>query len=305
MTDANSSLPGSLAVLEDRVADPSRSVRALLLMAPLVAFELAIFVIPFGILLRISLAEGSDDTVYAEGTWSLEAYADMVTNDVLWSVVGYSFKLGVVVTVVTVALALFYAYAIWRSSGLIETILLFSVVLPLLTTLVIRTYAFRPLLAPTGTLNEVLLSLNLIAEPIHVLPGFVAVVVGQTYIVLPYAVLSIYSVLATMDWHVVEAARDLGASRPRSVIEVVVPQAMPGIVVAAVISFAWSVGAYAAPGILSNAIAFSGRVEDLMIGNFEYPTAAALSVVMLALMAGSIVLIVVLLDRFGGEFDLA
>src|SRR6056297_593848 len=300
MTDANSSLPGSLAVLEDRVADPSRSVRALLLMAPLVAFELAIFVIPFGILLRISLAEGSDDTVYAEGTWSLEAYADMVTNDVLWSVVGYSFKLGVVVTVVTVALALFYAYAIWRSSGLIETILLFSVVLPLLTTLVIRTYAFRPLLAPTGTLNEVLLSLNLIAEPIHVLPGFVAVVVGQTYIVLPYAVLSIYSVLATMDWHVVEAARDLGASRPRSVIEVVVPQAMPGIVVAAVISFAWSVGAYAAPGILSNAIAFSGRVEDLMIGNFEYPTAAALSVVMLALMAGSIVLIVVLLDRFGG-----
>ncbi|MFU8867154.1 ABC transporter permease [Natronococcus sp.] len=283
----------------------SDSNRALLLMAPLLAFELLVFVVPFFILLRISLAEESSDLVYAEGTWTLEAYSSVLTSDLLWSIVGYSFLLGIVVTVLSVLVGLFYAYAIWRSTGLVKSLLLFSVVLPLLTTLVIRTYAFNPLLSPSGTFNELLLSLGLISSPIQFVPGTVGVVVGQLYIVLPYAVLAIYSVLATMDWHVVEAARDLGANRPRSVLEVVVPQAMPGVIVAAVISFAWSVGAYAAPDLLSGNITFAMQVEGLMLSDMRYPLAAAFSVLMLLLMLVSIAIMFTVLNRIGGEFELA
>lgn len=274
-------------------------------MAPLLAFELLVFVVPFFILLRISLAEESSDLVYAEGTWTLEAYSSVLTSDLLWSIVGYSFLLGIVVTVLSVLVGLFYAYAIWRSTGLVKSLLLFSVVLPLLTTLVIRTYAFNPLLSPSGTFNELLLSLGLISSPIQFVPGTVGVVVGQLYIVLPYAVLAIYSVLATMDWHVVEAARDLGANRPRSVLEVVVPQAMPGVIVAAVISFAWSVGAYAAPDLLSGNITFAMQVEGLMLSDMRYPLAAAFSVLMLLLMLVSIAIMFTVLNRIGGEFELA
>lgn len=285
--------------------DRSRSNLALLLMAPLIAFELLIFVVPFVLLLRISLAQDPDALPYAEGTWTLEAYATVLTDGTLWSIVGYSFQIGVVVTIVSVTLGLLYAYAIWRSSGLLKSVLLFSVVVPLLTTLVIRTYSFRPLLSRSGTVNEVLLSANVISEPLHIYPDFAAVVIGQTYIVLPYAVLAIYSVLATMNWDIVEAAQDLGASRPRSVLEVVVPQAMPGIIVAAVISFAWSVGSYAAPGLLDNPVTFAIHVEDLILSEYRYPEAAALSVVMLLLMLLSIAIIVTVLNRFGGEFELA
>lgn len=305
MPETNSVLPGSLASVWESVTGQSRSNRALLLMAPLIVFELLVFVVPFFILLRISFAEESSDLVYAEGTWTLQAYVDVFTSGLLRSIVGYSFMLGLAVTVVTVVIAIFYAYAIWRSDGLVKSLLLFSVVLPLLTTLVIRTYAFQPLLSPTGTVNEILLSLNLIGSPVQIVPSTAGVIIGQTYIVLPYAVLAIYSVMATMDWHVVEAARDLGASRPRSVLEVVVPQVMPGIIVAAVISFAWSVGAYAAPDLLSNSISFAMHVEGLMLSGLRYPLAAAFSVVMLVLMLVCIGVLFAVLNRFGGDFELA
>lgn len=305
MAETNSFLPSSLASVWEPITDQSRSKRALLLMAPLLIFELLVFVVPFVILLRISFAEGSTDLVYANGTWSLQAYADVFTSGLLRNIVSYSFMLGIAVTVVTVVIGVFYAYAIWRSDGLVKSLLLFSVVLPLLTTLVIRTYAFRPLLSPTGTVNQILLSLGLIDSQIQIVPSTIGVIIGQTYIVLPYAVLAIYSVMATMDWHIVEAARDLGASRPRSVLEVVVPQVMPGVIVAAVISFAWSVGSYAAPDLLSNSITFAMHVEGLMLSDLRYPVAAALSVVMLVLMLLSIGILFTVLNRFGGDFELA
>ncbi len=307
MSGTHSSLPVPVARLWESLRERSRSKRALLLMLPLLAFELLLFVAPFLILLRISLMEGSSDLRYADGTWAVEGYTEVFTTDVLLSPIVYSFKLGLAATAITVATATFYAYATWRAEGAVKSALLFSVILPLLTTLVVKTYAFWPLLSPNGTVNDVLTSLNLVSEPIQFVPGTIGVIVGQVYIVLPYAVLAIYSVLSTMDWGLVEAARDLGASRPRSVLEVVVPQAMPGIIVATVISFAWSVGAYAAPGLLGSGgdRTFAIEVEKRLLSNLQWEVATAYAVVMLALMLVSVGLITVTLDRFGGEFDYA
>ena len=306
MSGTQSSLPAPVARVLKPLQERSRSKRALLLMAPLLAFELLLFVAPFLILLRISLAGGSTDLRYAPGTWSLDGYAEVFTNDVLLDAVLYSFKMGLTATAITVAIAVFYAYAIWRAEGPLKSALLFSVILPLLTTLVVKTYAFRPLLSPTGTVNDVLLSLNLVSEPIQFVPGTIGVIVGQVYIVLPYAVLAIYSVLSTLDWGLVEAARDLGATRPRSFLEVVVPQAMPGIIVATVISFAWSVGAYAAPGLLGdNDVSFALEVEQRLLSNLQWEIATAYAVVMLVLMLVSVVILTVALDRLGGEFEYA
>ena len=307
MSGTLSTRSGVVERIWESLLERSRSKRALLLVVPLLAFELLIFVAPFLILLRISLTERAAGQAYAEGTWSASAYVDLLTNELFRSIVGYSFAMGLGVTAITVGVALFYAYAIRRADGAVKSALLFSVVLPLLTTLVIKTYAFMPLLAPTGTVNQFLTSLTLVSDPFQIVPGTAGVVIGQTYIVLPYAVLAIYSVLATMDWGLVEAARDLGASRPRSFLEVVVPQAMPGIIVATVISFAWSVGAYTAPALLGGGPdrTFAIEVEEQMLTAFQWPTATAFSVVMIALMVVGIAVLVAALDRFGGEFDYA
>lgn len=272
-------------------------------MLPLMLFELLVFVAPFFILLRISAAEGASDLAYQPGTWSLDAYIDVLTSDLFASIVLYSFKLGIAVTIITVVLSLFYAYAIWRADGFVKSMLLLSVVVTLLTTLVVKTYAFVPLLASNGTFNDLLVSLGVLSDPIQIVPNTLGVVIGQVYITLPYAVLAVYSVLATMDWEVVEAARDLGASRPRSVLEVVVPQAMPGIVVGAGMSFAWSVGAYAAPSLLGGGAdrTFAIEVEQRMLLDFQWPTATALATVMFVLMLVSVALMFVAFDRWGGD----
>lgn len=255
------------------------------LLLPIFAFELAFFVVPFFILLRMSVNAQSSQAFYESG-WTLASYVDVLQSELLQSIVLFSFKLGVVATVLSVGIGLFYAYAAYRADGLTKSLLLFSVILPLLTTLVVKTYAWRPLLTPNGVLNNVLLSLGIIGAPIKFAPGIVGTVVGQVYIALPYSILAIYSVLTTMDWDAVEAARDLGASRPRSFFEVVVPEVMPGVAVATVVSFAWSVGAYAAPSQLGTGeqTTFAMTVGNLMLNQFNWPLAAALSVLMLAAM---------------------
>ena len=290
----------------DRVWAPfesqSGSRRSLLLMSPLILFEVLIFVIPFAMLVRISFSEQSQSLPYAEGTFTVASYLEVLQSGLLQGIITYSFKLGIIATAIAVVLATFYAYATWRADGLLKSALLFSVVLPLLTTLVIKTYAWVPLLAPSGTVNNLLLAVGLLSSPIQVVPNTLGVVVGQVYIVFPYAMLAIYSVLSTVEWELVEAARDLGAGRVRSFFEVVLPEIMPGITVATIISFAWSVGAYSAPALLGAGSdrPFALEVQEQMLLNFNWPVATALSTVMLVLMFVSIVCIYAVLGRFGG-----
>lgn len=290
----------------DRLWAPLESVsgarRSLLLMSPLIIFELLVFLVPFAILLRISVSEQAQSLPYSEGTFSLASYVDVLGSELLRGIIVFSFQLGIAATVIAVVLATFYAYATWRAEGLLKSALLFSVVLPLLTTLVIKTYAWVPLLAPRGTANELLLAAGLLSAPVQVVPNTLGVIVGQVYIVFPYAMLAIYSVLATVEWELVEAARDLGAGPIRSFYAVVLPEIMPGITVATIISFAWSVGAYSAPALLGAGSdrTFALEVQKQMLLNFNWPLATALSTIMLVLMFLSIVLIYVTLGRVGG-----
>jgi spermidine/putrescine transport system permease protein len=299
------SQPGILDQLWRPFRNQPGSRRSLLMMSPLILFELLIFVAPFLILVRISLSEQSQGLPYAEGTFTLAAYMEVVNSELLQGIIIYSFKLGIIATVITVILAVFYAYATWRATGLLKSALLFSVVLPLLTTLVIKTYAWIPLLAPNGTVNNLLLAINVLQAPVQVVPNTLGVIIGQVYIIFPYAMLAIYSVLSTVDWEIVEAARDLGANRTRSFFEVVLPDIMPGITVATVISFAWSVGAYSAPALLGagDDRPFALEVQEQMLINFNWPIATALSAIMLVLMFVSILIIYAVLGRFGGDLQ--
>jgi len=293
----------------DRIWAPftnqSASRRSLLLMSPLILFEVLVFVVPFLILVRISLSEQSQGLPYAQGTFSFAAYMEVFTSELLQGYIVYSFKLGIIATAITVALAIFYSYAAWRADGLVGSFLLFSVILPLLTTLVIKTYAWVPLLSPNGTFNDLALALGVLTVPIRIVPNTAGVIFGQVYIVFPYAVLAIYSVLSTVEWEIVEAARDLGATRTRSFFEVVLPQIMPGITVATIITFAWSVGAYSAPALLGAGSdrTFALEVQEQMLVNFNWPVATALSTVMLVLMFVSIMIIYSVLNRFGGDIN--
>ena len=278
------------------------SNRAKLLLIPTAIFELVFFVIPLLYLTRISLYQPTGSGSYAAGTWAISSYLNVLTSSYIHGIFVFTLKLAVVSTIISVTVGFVYAYAIWRSSGIKRLALLFATVLLLLTTIVAKLYAWVLLLTPEGLINNVLVGSGLVAQPVPLMNNFLGVVIGQVYICLPYAILSIYSVISTLNWETVEAARDLGASRPRSVIEVVVPGALPGIAVATVITWAWGVGAYAAPSILGSSTqrTIAIEVDNRMLTAFNWPEASAMGLLMLLIVLASVLLLFNFLNRYGG-----
>ena len=277
---------------------------ARLLLIPLIVLEIGAFVAPFVYLVRISLYERSRVEFYDPGTWGFGAYADVLTNELLHDLFFVTLRIASIATVVTLAIGLFYAYALWRADGWLKTLLLIAMVLPLLTTLVVKLYAWVLLLAPLGVINEFLVNAGVIAEPLPLMSNTLGVVVGLTYTTIPYAALPIYSVLENMDWEVVEAARDLGAGRVRSFVEIVIPQAVPGIIVSTVLTLVWNFGAYAAPGLLgSGSETMLAQEIEYYLFNFDWPMAAALSIVMLAFVIVSVVVLFNLMNRYERGVD--
>ncbi|MFB6183919.1 MAG: ABC transporter permease [Haloarculaceae archaeon] len=286
-------------VITDRVSG------AALLLVPVLLFELAVFVVPFFILLRISLTAQAVGQTNVPGTWTLESYLEILGSSTLHHFVAVSFEIGVIATVTTVVLGFAYAYIAWRATGWRKSLMLFSVVVTLLTTLVVKTFVWVPVLSPNGVISNGLQALHLVDDPLHLYPGFTAAIIGQTYVILPYTTLAIYSVLTTIDWSVVEAARDLGASRPRSIYEVVLPSAVPGLAVATVIAFAWNVGSYAAPFLLgsSRTRTMAMEVQSLMLNDFNWSMGSALAIVMMALVLLSVVVLFAALSRWEGGVE--
>jgi spermidine/putrescine transport system permease protein len=281
------------------------SNRAKVLLVPLLVFELVFFIAPALILLRFSLLQPTGQQAYVSGTWSLDAYNTILNSSVIHKVLFFTVEMSVYATVLTLLLSILLSYAIWRTDGIVKVVLLLSVLLPLFTTLVVKIYAMAIILAPVGLVNSLLLDIGVLNSPIRIINNKWGVLLGQIYITMPYATLAIYSVLPTIEWNTVEAARDLGASRPRSVIEVVLPQALPGIVVGTVIIWTWSMGAYTAPALLGSGSEWTVALEiqNVMLTQFNWPVGAALAIVLLVIILISILLITGMLNRLGGDVD--
>jgi len=270
------------------------------LLLPLLLFDLLVFVVPFGYLLRISLSERGGTQAYAEGTWSVEGYSYLLdpSNTIAETFV-FTLGFGVVVTVVSVAVATLYAHAMWRADGSLRVVLVAGALVSMFTAIVVKLFAALLVYSPDGVLNGLLVSVGLLSEPLRLVNNGVGAVIGQLYIVVPYSILAVYAVLSTVDESLLEAARDLGANGPRAFVEVVVPHAVPGILVAGVISFTWSIGSYAAPLLLGSGSERTNGVlvSDLLLREFDWAAAAALAVVVTATVLGGLVVGRLVLSR--------
>ncbi len=142
----------------------------------------------------------------------------------------------------------------WKSA------LLVLVVIPFWTSFLIRTYAWMVILRTEGLVNNLLLSLQLIHEPLRLLYTPFAVFVGLVYGDLPFMILPLYTVLEKIDPSLVEAAQDLGAGRWRTFLKVTLPLSRPGLVAGIVLVFIPSVGAFITPDLL-------GGARTMMVGN--------------------------------------
>ena len=175
-----------------------------------------------------------------------------------------------------------YPFAYWLATRVRnrKTLLLLMVIVPFWTSILIRTYAWSILLSPQGPLSTALQSLNLISQPLDVLFTTRAVLIGVVYDYLPLMIFPLYVSIERMDRRLVEASRDLGAGRWRTLWRVTIPLTLPGILTGCLLVFVPMTGEYVVPTILGGAKEpFIGTaVADQFLSAINYPFGAAMSV---------------------------
>ena len=178
-----------------------------------------------------------------------------------------------------------FAYFIARSSPSVRPALLMMVMLPFWTSFLLRVYAWKGILADQGVLNRALMFLGFTSEPIQLLYTDVSMLVGMTYVYLPFMVLPLYANLVKMDFRLLEAAHDLGASPFKAFWLVTVPLSRAGIIAGFMLVFIPSVGEFVIPSLLGDPenIMIGRVVWDEMFTSNNWPRATALAVVMIAL----------------------
>lgn len=245
------------------------------------------FVLPLGIMAYTSLKSGGLLSGGFSFTWEWANYGDALTENRPYFVrsIGYS----AVVTGGALLLAYPLAYWIAFHGGRWKASLLLLVLLPFFVSFIIRTIQWKFILADTGIVLGPLKDLGLLPEHFHVLATPFAVIAGITYNFLPFTTFPLYVALERIDRSLVEAAKDLYASRAQAFWKVVFPLSLPGVFAAVVLTFVPATGDYINADIL-------GSPDTTMIGNIiqrkflvtlDYPEAAALSIV---LMVGMVIL---------------
>lgn len=178
-----------------------------------------------------------------------------------------------------------FSYFIARSAPSVRPALLMMVMLPFWTSFLLRVYAWKGILADQGVLNRVLMALGLTAEPIQMLYTNVSMLVGMTYVYLPFMVLPLYANLVKLDFRLLEAAYDLGASPFKAFWLVTVPLSKAGIIAGFMLVFIPCVGEFVIPSLLGGPenIMIGRVVWDEMFTSNNWPRASALAVVMIGL----------------------
>ncbi len=198
----------------------------------------------------------------------------------------YSMKVAAISTLLCLMLAYPMAYAIARATPTMRNLYLMLIILPFWTSFLLRVYAWIGLLKNNGVINNTLMALGVIDQPITMMQTDFAVYIGIVYSYLPFMILPLYANLEKHDFTLLEAAFDLGARPVTSFLRITLPLSIPGIVAGSLLVFIPAVGEYVIPSLL-------GRSDQLMIGrvlsdeffaNRDWPVASAVAIAMLLLL---------------------
>ena len=260
------------------------------------------FLLPFLILLYISFVDMGNDINPFKPIWDTKTGLLKLKYENYWSIFrggdgGALFKTlyveaylrslwyALCTALLCLAVGYPFAYFLARSPASVRPALLMMVMLPFWTSFLLRVYAWKGILADQGVLNRALMALGLTAEPIQLLYTDVSMLVGMTYVYLPFMVLPLYANLVKMDFRLLEAAHDLGASPFKAFWLVTVPLSRAGIIAGFMLVFIPCVGEFVIPSLLGGPenIMIGRVVWDEMFSSNNWPRATALAVVMIGL----------------------
>jgi putrescine transport system permease protein len=284
-------------------ARSQRAGRAAVRMLPLL-WLILFFLLPFLIVLKISFSEAllamppyaplyewTRDRAFALHV-HLANYQFLFTDPLYLDSFLYSLKVAALSTVLCLLLGYPMALGIARAPPARRNLLLMLVILPFWTSFLLRVYAWIGLLKQDGLINNLLLSLHLIGQPLQMVNATFAVYVGIVYSYLPFMVLPLYANLEKHDAALLEAAADLGAAPWRAFLRVTWPLSIPGVVAGALLVFIPAVGEYVIPSLLgpANQLMIGRVLSDEFFENRDWPVASAVAILILIVLLGPIVL---------------
>ena len=287
---------------------PRRSFAARLVVIVPYLWLAAFFLAPFVIVVKISLSQ----TALAQPPYSPifdiaagwqgfkdflaglapDNYGMLISDDLYFGSYLRSLTIAAVSTLMLLAGGFPIAYALTRLPARLQSVLVVLVILPFWTSFLIRVYAWMNILQHDGLLNQALLALGVVDEPLAWHASDTAIYIGIVYSFLPFMVLPIYATLEKLDESLLEAAADLGCRPWKAFWLVTVPLSLPGVAAGALLCFIPIVGEFVIPDLL-------GGSEQLMIGqvlwteffsNRDWPVASAVAVVLLALLIVPVVI---------------
>ena len=265
----------TLTVNESKKEEKKRSYKSWMLLILPALFLIIFFIYP---IIRISILSFTN----ASGAFSLEAYAKFFSSSVYMQVIGVTFKVSFVVTVLCLLLGYPVAYTMARCSKRMCAIIMIAVMIPFWTSLLVRTYAWMILLQTNGVINNILIAIGLISEPLKLYKNSTGVYIGMTHILLPYMILALYPVMKGIDPNYVAAAKNLGANKYIAFFKIYLPLSIQGIASGSILVFVMSIGYFITPSLL-------GGTSDTMISQMiqvqvskllNWPFASAVSVLL-------------------------
>jgi putative spermidine/putrescine transport system permease protein len=246
------------------------------LALPLALFMLAFFVAPLFVLIATSLhGDGSS------AGWSLGQYGKFLGDTFNLRVLAETLWLGVKATLV----CLFFGYPLaWltaRASPRVQSMLLFLIVLPILTSVVVRTFSWIVILGKQGVLNKMLLGIGLIDEPLKLLFSETGVVMVLAQVQLPLIVLPLMTTLSRIDPNLASASAALGAGEWRTFWKITLPLSVPGMIAGCILAFAACVTAFVTQTLIGGArlVYMPLFIYQQATGANNWPFAAAMSVI--------------------------
>lgn len=259
---------------------------------------LLFFAVPFAFVLKISFSEALiARPPYAPLLqWGEEAYLTIQMNfgnflflledDLYWIAYLNSSKIALISTLFCLLLGYPMAYGMARARPATRNLLLMLVILPFWTSFLLRVYAWIGILKNNGPINNLLIALGVIDEPLVMMQTDFAVYIGIVYSYLPFMILPLYANLERLDMTLLEAAADLGCRPFKAFLSITLPLSLPGIVAGSMLVFIPAVGEFIIPALL-------GGPDTLMIGrvlwdeffaNRDWPVASAVAIAVLILL---------------------
>lgn len=194
-----------------------------------------------------------------------------------------SFQLAILTTVCTLLIGYPFGYLMAKMEQKAKKVMMFLVIIPFWTSALMRMYGWIIIFCSNGLLDKLLMGLGITSEPLRLLYSYPAVLVGMVYSLLPFMILSVYSSTDKMDWSLIEAARDLGASRMYAFLTVTVKMTLPGIMSGIVLVFIPSMGLFFIADILGGGkvMLVGNLIQNQLQSGRDWPFAAALSVILM------------------------